>query len=516
MSRIHLRLGGESLVLRDPIYNPPLAALNEHIIRHGEGQLTSTGALVCRTGEYVGRAPQKRYLVDEKHSRDAIDWGQINRPCDEEQFTILTKKLFLSLAELKRVYARDVYVCAAKDYRVAVRVISNTAYHNLFARNMFLPADGADLASFEPQITVLVNTRFAAQPAINGAKTFVMIHLSAGLICIGGTGYTGEVKKGVFSFLNYHLPRRAKVLTMHCGANMASGRNQRGSALFFGLSGTGKTTLSSDPKRLLIGDDEHAWDDQGVFNLEGGCYAKVIDLQAENEPMIWNAIRPGALLENTTFIKGTNAIDYTDRRITENTRVSYPLAHLPNVMPGTIAPHPATIFFLSCDAFGVLPPLALLNEEQCVFYFTCGYSAKIAGTEQGIVKPQPVFSAGFGAPFFPLNIATYAEMLKQKIRQHQTKVWLVNTGWIGGSYGAGKRIRLSDTRALIDAVLNHQLDTQDMRPDPVFGLRLPRSHPQVPNNILSPQDNWQDKQGYLTTAQNLYTQLKNARRLRAI
>ena len=509
MPRIRLKLAGEELVLKKFIYNPSLAALSEHIVQHGEGRIASTGALVCRTGEYVGRAPQKRFLVDEAHSRDAVDWSQINQPCDEEQFTLLAKELFHSLAGLDRVYVRDVSACAATNHRVAVRIISNTAYHNLFARNMFLPADEDDVASCTPQITVLVNTKFAPQQTINGSNTFVMIHLSAGLICVSGTGYTGEVKKGVFSVLNYRLPDRAQVLTMHCGANMASDRKLGSSALFFGLSGTGKTTLSSDPKRLLIGDDEHAWDEKGVFNLEGGCYAKVIDLQEEKEPVIWNAIRPGALLENTPLIKGTNRVDYTDRSITENTRASYPLTHLPNAMSGQVAPHPDTIFFLSCDAFGVLPPLALLDEDQCVFYFTRGYSAKIAGTEQGIIRPQPVFSAGFGAPFFPLPIQIYATLLKQKIRRHRTKVWLVNTGWVGGSYGTGKRIRLSFTRAMIDAVLRHQVGTEDMQLDPVFGLQLPRSLPGVPSEILLPQNAWQDKHQYLATAQNLYAQLKN-------
>ena len=509
MLRIRLKLVGEELVLKKPIYNPSLAALRKYIVQHDEGHIASSGALVCRTGAYVGRAPRKRYLVDEAHTRTAIDWGQVNQPFDEAQFTCLAKELLHSLGELQCVYVRDVYACAASNYRVAVRIISNTAYHNLFARNMFLPADEDDAASFVPQITVLVNTRFTPRPKINDSNTFVMIHLSAGLICVGGTGYTGEVKKGVFSLLNYRLPDRAQVLTMHCGANMASDQKPRSSALFFGLSGTGKTTLSSDPKRLLIGDDEHAWDERGVFNLEGGCYAKVIDLQAKQEPMIWKAIRPGALLENTPLIKGTNRVDYTDRSITENTRVSYPLTHLPNAMAEQIAPHPDTIFFLSCDAFGVLPPLALLDEEQCVFYFTRGYSAKIAGTEQGIIKPQPVFSAGFGAPFFPLPIQIYAALLKQKIRRHRTKVWLVNTGWIGGSYGTGKRMRLGLTRALIDAVLKHQVSTKNMQLDPVFGLRLPRSIPQVPSAILLPQNAWQDKQQYLTTAQNLYAQLKN-------
>ena len=488
-------------------HNLPAQELARHIAQRGEGSLTSKGVAVCGTGQFTGRSPRDRFIVRDETTRNIIDWGKINQPITTEKFTSLTERMIESW-QRRRIYVRDVLACSRADYSLKVRVVSTTAYHNLFARNMFLPVAAA--ADFIPDITVLVDPHFEADPRKDQtrSKRFIILNIAAGLLCIGGTGYTGEVKKGIFTLFNYLLPHHHSVLSMHCGANM---KKDGASALFFGLSGTGKTTLSSDPHRLLIGDDEHGWDHQGIFNLEGGCYAKVINLEEEKEPLIWNAIRPGALLENT--ILNQNEVDYTDASITENTRVSYPLEHIENRAREPMAPHPRDIFFLSCDAFGVLPPLSLLTEEQAILYFLCGYTARIAGTEQGIKEPAAVFSSCFGSPFLPLPPHIYAAMLKEKIARHRARVWLVNTGWTGGPYGVGKRISLQHTRSLLRAALEDKIHLDSMKKHSLFNLAMPSFCPEVPQELLNPSDSWNDKSSYERQARKLKEMLdEQARR----
>lgn len=486
-----ITINKEKYSFRAVRHNLSAEQLTRHIVKKGEGRLSGSGVPMCNTGTFTGRSPNDRFIVRNDMTANTIAWGSINKPFDSRQFDSLMRKLMASM-QRQEVYVSDVGVCKAQEYRLKLRVISTTAYHNLFVRNMFIAEQAVN--DFVPDITVLVDPSFNAVPQTDGTNNphFIVVNMALGILCIGGTGYTGEVKKGVFTILNFMLPHNHAVLTMHCGANRSAGGP---SALFFGLSGTGKTTLSSDPHRLLIGDDEHAWTDDGIFNLEGGCYAKVINISEAAEPMIWNAIKPNALLENT-IADSAGKVDYADSSITENMRVSYPLHHLNSRELKPIAPHPSDIFFLSCDTFGVLPPLSLLTHSQALFYFKSGYTARIAGTEQGINEPIAIFSAGFGAPFLPLPIETYTRLLQQRIRHHGTRVWLVNTGWIGGPYGVGKRISLSYTRALLSAAMNDKLDLTAMQQHPVFGLAMPTSCPNVPTSILNPASDWANQTGY--------------------
>ena len=489
-----IQFNGEVHTLPNVWHNLSPSILAQHIVERAEGTITNEGAVLCRTGRFTGRCPQDRFIVRDDTTVDTVDWGKVNQPFALDRFNELTKRLMTSLCH-QEVYMRN--VIASEPYRLRVCVLSTTAYHSLFASNMFLPSQEEAY-----DLLVLVDPSFTADPRRDGTRNehFVLLNIEAGVLCIGGTGYTGEVKKGIFTLLNYLLPRRHSVLTMHCGAN----RNKEGtSALFFGLSGTGKTTLSSDPNRFIIGDDEHGWDDRGIFNIENGCYAKVINIEEKKEPLIWQAIKPHALLENLVAEKGR--VNYHDDTITENTRVSYPLSHIEQRAPGTLSSHPRDIFFLSCDAFGVLPPLSLLTHEQAIFYFLCGYTAKVAGTEQGIREPRAAFSSCFGSPFLPLAPRLYTRLLKEKLIEHQVRVWLVNTGWTGGPYGVGNRINLSYTRALLDAALNDRLDLTTMKRHRIFGLAMPSSCPSVPDELLDPT--WDDKNAYDNQAHCLMSQL---------
>ena len=476
------------------------AALTELALARGEGILTSRGALVATTGKRTGRSPRDRFIVREPGSQEAVWWGAVNRPMEPATFDRLLDKV-LAYFQKRDLFVVDAAACADPRHRLSVRVVAEKAWHALFAHCLFLRPSPGELAGFQPQLTVLTASGFHANPADDGTKSdaFILLHLSRGLVLIGGTEYAGEVKKSVFSFLNYLLPRRG-VLPMHCSANTGPPGD---TALFFGLSGTGKTTLSADPERRLIGDDEHGWSDQGVFNIEGGCYAKTIRLSQEGEPQIWNAIQFGCLLENVVVDPHTRRPDFDDDHYTENTRAAYPVDFIPNWEPTSRGGHPANIVFLSCDAFGVLPPLARLTPEQAQYYFLSGYTAKVAGTEAGVTEPEATFSACFGAPFLPLDPTVYADMLQERVLVHRSQVWLVNTGWTGGAYGTGSRIKLGYTRALVRAALGGALAGIPLRPDPVFGVLVPESCPGVPREVLRPRDTWKSPSDYDAKARQL-------------
>lgn len=479
--------------------------LIEDSICMGEGLLSNSGALVVNTGVFTGRSPKDKFIVRDEITADTVHWNDFNIPLDEKYFHIIHQKIKNYLAEREALWVRDCYACADERYRMNIRVVNEKPWINLFVYNMFLRPVEEELDEFFPDWTILSAPGLQLNPAECGIRqgNAAVISFTHKIILIAGTGYTGETKKGIFSVLNYILPQNKNVLSMHCSANMGANGD---TALFFGLSGTGKTTLSADPKRKLIGDDEHGWSADGIFNFEGGCYAKTIDLSEEKEPQIYNAIRPGALVENTTFFPGTNKIDFSSKAITENTRVSYPLHFISNALEPSVGNIPSNIFFLTCDAYGVLPPVARLTPAQAMYQFISGYTAKIAGTETGITEPKSTFSACFGAPFLPLHPGKYATMLGDKIRTHAVNVWMINTGWSGGSYGTGSRIKLSYTRAMITAALEGKFDTIEFEADPVFGMRMPVSCPGVPPAILNPRNTWADKKAYDATAKNLAVQ----------
>ncbi|MCY7422686.1 MAG: phosphoenolpyruvate carboxykinase (ATP) [Chitinophagaceae bacterium] len=476
--------------------------LIQQTIEHQQGSLSDSGALVINTGEFTGRSPDDRFFVKDSITANVIDWNHFNIPIDEKYFHLLKDKMLSFLNEQEEIWVRDCYACAHKAYRTNIRVVNEKPWSNLFAYNMFLRPEEAELDEFTPEWTVIQAESFKADPAVDGTRkhNFTIVSFTDKTILIGGSGYTGEIKKGIFSVLNFVLPHDKGVLSMHCSANLGKDGD---TAIFFGLSGTGKTTLSADPERFLIGDDEHGWTNDSVFNFEGGCYAKTINLCAENEPEIFAAIRHGALVENTPFVKGTNTIDYTSAAITENTRVSYPLSFIKNSLDPAIGPIPKNIFFLTCDAAGVLPPISKLSPGQAMYQFISGYTAKVAGTEEGIKEPESTFSACFGAPFMPLHPGFYAELLGKKLKEHNVNVWLINTGWSGGSYGVGQRIKLKYTRAMIGAALQNQLDNIACEAHPVFGFMIPASCPNVPSEILQPKNTWADKKGYDEKARNL-------------
>lgn len=462
---------------------------------------TSTGAITIDTGEFTGRSPKDRFIVKDDITKDLVWWGDINIPFDPEKFDQLFDKMTKYLSG-KELFVRDAYACADPDYRMNIRVVNELPWGNLFVHNMFLRPTEEELENFKPEWTVINATGFFADPAVDGTRqhNFAILNFTKKMAIIGGTGYTGETKKGVFSALNFILPTQKKVLSMHCSANIGEGGD---TALFFGLSGTGKTTLSADPNRKLIGDDEHGWSDKTVFNFEGGCYAKCIDLTEEKEPDIFKAIKKGALLENIEFYPGTNKVDFANVSKTENTRVSYPIYHIDNIAVPSIGTSPENIFFLTCDAYGVLPPISRLTPGQAAFHFISGYTAKVAGTEAGITEPVTAFSACFGAPFMPLHPTKYAEMLSSKMKKANAKVWLVNTGWSGGPYGIGKRMSLKITRALITDALNGELDNVDYITHEIFGLNMPVSCPNVPSDVLNPKNTWADKNDYDIKANEL-------------
>lgn len=476
--------------------------LHDITIKLGQGVEASTGALAINTGEFTGRSPQDRFIVKDSITADKVWWGKVNLPFEPEKFNALYDKVMNYLSN-KDVYARDSYVCADPNYRLNVRVVTETAWSNLFCYNMFLRPEASELENFSPDWHVICAPGFMADPAVDGTRqhNFAILDFTRKIALIGGTGYTGEMKKGIFSALNFILPVDKNTFPMHCSANV--GKNDD-TAIFFGLSGTGKTTLSADPDRKLIGDDEHGWTSENtVFNFEGGCYAKVINLTEENEPEIFHAIKRGAILENVIFKKGTNEVDFEDVSITQNTRVSYPIYHIDNIQPGSIGYNPKNIFFLTADSFGILPPISRLTPGQAAYHFISGYTAKVAGTEAGITEPQPNFSACFGAPFMPLHPTKYAEMLSQKMKEAGVKVWLINTGWTGGPYGIGSRMKLKFTRAMITAALNGELDNVEYKDHVVFGLAKPQSCPNVPAEILNPRNTWEDKDLYDVKAREL-------------
>lgn len=466
-----------------------------------EGELSSSGALMVHTGTFTGRCPKDKFIVEDDLTAGTIHWNDFNQPIAPRHFDQLLRKM-TGYLKGKEVWVRDCYACADPRYRLNIRVINETPWANLFCHNMFFRPTEEETDSLQPDWHIMQLPGFHADPATDGTRqsNFAVINFTRRMILIGGTAYTGEMKKGIFTILNYLLPHQKGVLSMHCSAN----KGKKGdSAVFFGLSGTGKTTLSADPQRLLIGDDEHGWTQEGIFNFEGGCYAKCIDLSEEKEPQIYQAIRPGALLENVICYPGTNQVNYSDKSITENTRVSYPLHFIDHAAVPAIGPPPKNIFFLTCDAYGVLPPIARLTPGQAMYQFLSGYTAKVAGTETGVTEPKATFSACFGAPFLPLHPVQYACMLGEKIRQHQVNIWLVNTGWTGGAYGTGKRIQLAYTRALISAALNGQLEETRYELHPVFGFAMPVTCPQVPAELLNPRHTWTDAVAYDAQAQNL-------------
>ena len=495
-------LSNLGIKVKEAHWNLSQSELIEETLKHGEGVLTATGALMCDTGKFTGRSPKDRFVVEDANTKDSVWWGSINIPFSEDNFDKLYQKM-VKFLEDKKVYVREAYAGADKTHRLRVRVINTMAWHNLFAYNMFLRPDEYKLKDFDPNFTILCVPEFEAYPEEDGTRksNFAIINFTKRMILIGGTAYSGEMKKGIFSVLNYILPHDEKVLSMHCSANM--GVEERDTSIFFGLSGTGKTTLSVDPNRLLIGDDEHGWTAKNVFNFEGGCYAKVIALSEDKEPDIYRAVRYGAILENTRFKINTRYVDYDNDSVTENTRASFPLHHIRNAVDPSIGGIPKHIFFLTCDAFGVIPPIQRLTTGQAMYHFISGYTSKVAGTEAGVTEPEPVFSACFGAPFLPLHPTKYAEMLGAKMDKHAVNVWLVNTGWTGGPYGVGGRISLKYTRAMITATLNGSLDNVGCRTHSIFGTEIPMTCPNVPSKILSPRETWKNDAAFYKKANGL-------------
>ncbi len=470
--------------------------LQKITISKGMGKETSNGTLAINTGKFTGRSPQDRFLVKDDYTKDRVWWGKVNKPFDADKFDVLQSEIVNYLSG-KEIYVRDGYVCADPEYRTNVRTVTEYPWSNLFIYNMFLRPEGLELENFEEDWLVLCAPGFEATPEIHGTRqgNFSIINFTKKIALVGGSAYTGEMKKGIFSALNMILPIDRNVLPMHCSANVGEDGE---TAIFFGLSGTGKTTLSADPNRKLIGDDEHGWTaDNTVFNFEGGCYAKVIDLTEEKEPDIFRAIKPGALLENVV-LKENGDVDYLDKSITQNTRVSYPIYHIDNIQEPSFAGNPKNIFFLTCDAFGVLPPVSRLNPGQAAYHFISGYTAKVAGTEAGITEPVPSFSACFGSPFMPLHPTVYAEMLSKKMQDAGVNVWLINTGWSAGPYGVGSRIKLKYTRAMITSILEGDLENVNYEMHPIFGMDVPTTCPNVPDEILDPMNTWANKSAYIS------------------
>jgi phosphoenolpyruvate carboxykinase (ATP) len=456
---------------------------------------TTTGAIAIDTGEFTGRSPKDKFTVKDEITTESVWWNNFNIPFDAGKFESLYQKM-IKYFNGREFFVRDAYACADWRYRLNIRVLNEYAWSNLFVYNMFLKPTQDELSTFTPDWLVLNAPGFKADPAEDGTRqhNFSIIDFSRKIILIGGSAYTGEIKKGVFTVLNFVLPFEKKVLPMHCSANIGE---KGDTAIFFGLSGTGKTTLSTDPARRLIGDDEHGWTpDNVIFNFEGGCYAKTIDLSAEKEPDIYRAIRKGALLENVGFVNGTSEVNYSDGSRTENTRVSYPLDHIPNIAKPSLGKNPRNIFFLTCDAYGVLPPIARLNPGQAAFHFISGYTAKVAGTEAGVTEPTMTFSACFGAPFMPMHPTVYADMLRKKMRESDVNVWLVNTGWTGGPYGEGKRISLKYTRALISEALSGALIDVEYDYHDIFGFAYPLYSSSVPGTVLNPRLSWKNQHSY--------------------
>jgi len=484
-------------------WNLSTPALYEEAIRRHEALLSHLGPLVVRTGQFTGRLPKDKFIVRESGSESKIWWGKVNRPIEQARFEAIQHRLCAFL-QGKDLFIEDCYAGADARYRLPIRIISEHAWHTLFARTMFIREfDPQRLARHLPDFTVIHAPNFFADPAVDGthSEAFVLLDFSKKLILIGGTAYAGEIKKAIFTVMNFLLPQRG-VMAMHSSANY--GKDESDVAVFFGLSGTGKTTLSADPDRTLIGDDEHGWSDGGVFNFEGGCYAKVMRLSPEGEPEIYETTRRfGTLLENVAIDTDTRHIDLDDASLTENTRAAYPISHIPNMTRTGAGGHPRNIIMLTCDAFGVLPPVARLTSEQAMYHFLAGYTAKVAGTEAGVTEPEATFSSCFGAPFMALPPLTYAKLLGDKIAAHKVNVWLVNTGWTGGPYGQGQRIKLAHTRAMVKAVLSGELQAASWQADAVFGISVPDASPGVPREILRPRQTWKDAAAYDAKAREL-------------
>jgi phosphoenolpyruvate carboxykinase (ATP) len=481
--------------------NLSIPALIEHALARGEGHLARNGAFCVKTGKYTGRSPNDKFIVAEASTQDEVHWNQVNVPISEENFLRLYHQL-LSYVQGRDLYIFDGYVGADPKYRMGVRVINELAYQNLFVHQLFIRPTPEELQHHKADFTVIAVPGLYGDPDIDdgiNSEAFIVAHLTKKLIIIGGSKYAGEMKKSVFSLMNYFMTKQ-DVLPMHCSANMDANGN---TALFFGLSGTGKTTLSADPHRRLIGDDEHGWSDDGIFNFEGGCYAKTIRLSRQNEPQIWDALRFGALMENVILDPKTREPNYDDDSLTENTRAAYPIDYIPNALIPGLGGHPKTVIFLTADAFGVLPPIALLTNEQVMYHFMSGYTSKLAGTERGITEPQATFSCCFGKPFLPRSAVIYAEMLGKRLEKHGAKVYLINTGWSGGSYGVGHRFAIAHTRAMVSAALEGQLDGVKFTPHPIFKILIPETVPGVPSEVLDPKKTWSDPQAYDEQAQKL-------------
>jgi len=479
-------------------WNLPVAALYEEAVRRREGQIAHGGALAVHTGLHTGRSPNDKFIVLEPESEAQVDWGTVNRPMTPKKFDTLCARLFGALMG-RELFVQDCTAGADPRYQVPIRIITETAWHSLFSQNLFIPSD----KRLSPEFTVIDVPSFQADPGRDGTHSgvFILVNLARKLVVIGGTSYAGEIKKSIFTIMNYRLPL-AGVLSMHCSANAGP---QGDVALFFGLSGTGKTTLSADPQRRLIGDDEHGWSDDGIFNFEGGCYAKVIRLSPEAEPEIHACTqRFGTVLENVVVDPATRRLDLDDASLTENTRAAYPLEFISNAIVPSVSGHPQNIIMLTCDAFGVLPPIAKLTPEQAMYHFLSGYTAKVAGTEEGLGnEPAATFSTCFGAPFMVLKPTVYANLLGEKIARHQVRCWLVNTGWSGGPFGVGQRMKIAHTRAMIHAALSGKLDGVPAQPDPVFRVHVPQSCDGVPPELLQPRDTWPDKAAHDRTALEL-------------
>ena len=496
--------GIENHGLRNPTavhWNLPTPALYEEAVRRREGILVHRGPLAVRTGHHTGRSANDKFIVRTPESRDEVFWSKDNKPMPQQRFELLYARLRAYL-QMKDLFVQDVYCGATPEHRIKVRVITEYAWHSLFVRNLFITPDPAEYGDFVPDLTIIDVPRFHALPEVDGtaSEAFVTLDLERRLCLIGGTSYAGEMKKSAFTFMNYRLPKQG-VLSMHCSANVGP---EGDTALFFGLSGTGKTTLSAEEGRRLVGDDEHGWSDDGVFNLEGGCYAKVIRLSREDEPQIYSMTESfGTVLENVVVDSDARWVDLHDEILTENTRAAYSLTRMENIVESGQAGHPRHIVFLTADAFGVMPPIARLTPEQAMFHFLAGYTAKVAGTEKGLTEPRATFSACFGAPFMVLHPTTYAELLREKMARHDAKVWLVNTGWTGGPHGVGDRMKIAHTRAMIRAAFDGTLDDVPTETDPVFGLHVPTSCPHVPREMLTPRATWDDPAAYDDQAQKL-------------
>lgn len=504
VSRLRSRYGLENhgiLNVRKEHWNHNTPLLYEDAVKHREGHIVHLGPLVVRTGLHTGRAAHDKFIVEEESSKDKVWWGEINHPFSPRAFDAMFLRLQAYLQD-RDVWIQDCFAGYDPRYRVPVRVVTTTAWHSLFARNMFIQARPEGLEDHVPEFTILHAPAFQAVPEVDGthSSAFILIHLERKLVLIGGTAYAGEIKKSVFTMLNYVLPQE-NVLSMHCSANVGS---EEDVAVFFGLSGTGKTTLSADPERELIGDDEHGWSEEGVFNFEGGCYAKVIRLSKESEPDIYETTRRfGTILENVAYDPITRRLDLDDAGLTENTRAAYPLSHIRNARKESMGGHPRNIVMLTADAFGVLPPISRMTPEQAMYHFISGYTAKVAGTEAGVTEPTATFSACFGAPFMVLHPSRYAELLAGKIRRHHVDCWLVNTGWSGGPYGVGKRMPIAHTRRLLKAALDGSLKEVPFHRDAFFGLEVPETCEGVPAEVLTPRNTWADKEAFDRTAREL-------------